>query len=107
MNWIIELNKSVEQFIKDLDDKTQVEVLNTMNLLSEHGLNLKMPFVKHIQGKMYELRVMENKNNYRFFYFAYTGKKFVFIHSILKKTQKTPKKDLDLALKRMNDYLRG
>ncbi|MCH8290343.1 type II toxin-antitoxin system RelE/ParE family toxin [Candidatus Poribacteria bacterium] len=37
--------------------------------------------------------------------FAFTGRKFVLLHAIAKKSQKTPKKDLRLALRRMRDYL--
>jgi phage-related protein len=44
-------------------------------------------------------------DTYRTLYFAARGRRFVMVHGFQKKTQKTPKAELDKALKRMADFL--
>lgn len=65
-----------------------------------------MPYVKFIESKIYELRIKEDSKNYRLFYFSFIDKKFVVVHGIIKKTQKTPREDIDLSIKRMNDFIK-
>lgn len=49
--------------------------------------------------------VEQNTNIYRIFYFAYTGKFVILLHGFQKKTQKTPKKEIEIAEARMQDFL--
>ncbi len=59
-----------------------------------------------VEGRnFWELRTKLGGDIYRTFYFARTGKKFVLVHAIQKKSRKTPKKELEMAEERMNDYL--
>jgi phage-related protein len=58
-----------------------------------------------LADKLYKIRVEQDTNIYRTLYFAYTGKRFILLHGFQKKTQKTPKKELDLAQERMNAFL--
>ena len=55
--------------------------------------------------KLFELRVHGKDGIYRTLYFAAAGQRFVMVHSFHKKTQQTPKQELEKALKRMNDFL--
>lgn len=73
--------------------------------MEEQGIAIGMPYVKPLEEKLYEIRVEQNTNIYRVIYFAWTGKQFIMLHGFQKKTQKTPKKDLKLALERMKDFL--
>lgn len=70
-------------------------------------LELGSPHVKQIKGreKLWELRVQVASDIFRYFYFASAGCKFVILHGIAKKTQKIRSRDLDIAEKRMKDYL--
>jgi phage-related protein len=74
--------------------------------LSILGLEARPPLVKHLEGKLYELRWKASSRQHRIAYFSYTGRKFVLLHGFIKKTQKTEKKDLNLARERMKDYER-
>jgi phage-related protein len=62
-----------------------------------------------MEGKKYsslwELRVEFASNIFRIFYFMYEKNRSVLLHGIQKKTEKTPSKELDVAINRMNDYL--
>jgi phage-related protein len=84
-------------------------MLREIDLLAEFGFSLGMPHIKKMQGTedLWELRIKHSSNNFRIFYFCYSGGKFVLLHGIRKTTGKTPKKALDLAYKRMNLYVKG
>ena len=60
-----------------------------------------MPLARHIDGDLWELRPGAN----RLFYFLYTGQRIIVLHAYRKKTDKAPKKEVDTALRRMNDWL--
>ncbi len=110
MKWQVEFyktynNKSpVKDWISTLNTKTKVKIFRHLELLEEFGLDLKEPYVKYLEDKLYEVRVKDQLGIYRIIYFANTGKKFVLLHGFIKKTQKTPKKELELAKQRMKEY---
>ena len=74
--------------------------------LARLGLEARMPLVRHLEGKLYELRWKTSGRQHRIVYFSFTGKKFVLLHGFIKKQQKTPNKVLRLAKNRMNEHER-
>lgn len=74
-------------------------------LLESHGTTLGAPHVKPLGKKLHELRLNGRDGTYRTLYFAAGGRRFVMLHGFQKKTQKTPKSELEKALKRMADFL--
>lgn len=72
-----------------------------MVALSEYGTRIRKPIVKHIDGNLWELRLLAN----RIFFFYWKDDKFVLVHHYIKKSQKAPKKELDMARKKIKDYL--
>lgn len=75
------------------------------DLLEEKGTAVGMPHVKPMGKKLFELRVHDRAGIYRTLYFAATRQRFVMVHSFQKKSQQTPKQELEKALKRMSDFL--
>lgn len=75
------------------------------DLLESNGTAMGEPHVKPLGKKLYELRVNGRDGTYRTLYFAARGRRFVMVHGFQKKTQKTPKQELEKALKRMTDFL--
>ena len=69
------------------------------------NVQAREPLVKHLEDKLWELREESRTNIYRIIYFFYTGRRIVFLHGFQKKTQKTPKKELELARARYEDFL--
>jgi len=75
-------------------------------LLAEHGpQNVREPYVKHLQGKLYEIRAKGKDGIARVFYFTMTGQRIVLLHGFINKTQKTPKRELAIAVVRMKEIL--
>lgn len=98
--------RPVEEFLSSLDLKTQGRFTWSIKLLREQNVRATEPLVKHIAGKLWELRRTSNGNIYRVMYFFFTGKCIVFVHGFQKKTQKTPQREIEIAEKRMNDFIK-
>ena len=111
MAWTIDFyrdtegNVPVEGFLVSLPEKDRARIAWTINLLEEYGLQLGLPYVKHLRGKLWELRIRAGRSAYRIIYFAYVGQRFILLHGFLKKTQKTPRRELEIAERRMSDFL--
>ncbi len=71
--------------------------------MKETGGNLGTPHTKAMGDGLLELRLKADKQIARVFYCTMIGKRIVMLHSFVKKTQKTPKKELRIAKKRMNE----
>lgn len=96
----------VAEFLKGLDDKTQARFIYSIEQLRVLNVHATEPLVKHLEGKLWELRRASSGNIYRLLYFFFTGRKIVFVHGFQKKTQKTPRREIETAQVRMSDYLR-
>ena len=111
MQWIVNYytdkrgEQPVKEWIKSLDRKLRLKVYRSFELLEEFNLNLKSPYVKPLEDKLYELRIKDPKGIYRIIYFAHTGREFIMLNGFTKKTQKTPKKEIELAKIRMKEVL--
>lgn len=94
-------NSPVEEFIDGLPGSQQSAVARMLLFLEEFGVSLGSNYVKHIEGKIWELRPKPN----RLLYFAYTGRRFIILHAFRKRTRKTYKKDIAIAKRRMAEFL--
>ena len=95
----------VKEWIDTLEMKLQLKIFRAFELLEDFNINLKAPYVKPLEDKLYELRVKDTKGIYRIIYFAYTGQKFIMLNGFVKKSQKTPAKEIELAKTRMKEAL--
>lgn len=92
-------------FYESQTDKVQAKIEWTLNLIK---VSPKVPekFFKHIQGTkgLYEVRVEVGSNIYRIFSFFDKGNLVVLGNGFQKKSQKTPKQEIEKALKIMEEY---
>ncbi|ODS30612.1 MAG: hypothetical protein SCARUB_04272 [Candidatus Scalindua rubra] len=93
-------DKPVEAYIDSLPVEKQANIFRLFDLLEEFGIQLGTPYLKHIEGKIWEMR----PGSERILYFTFTGRKFVLLNGFTKKTRKTPKKEIKIAQKRKKDY---
>lgn len=98
-------NNPVQEFLEGLDTKTQIRFEWSMEQLRVRNVQANEPLVKHIDGKIWELRRASSGNIYRLMYFFFTGQHIVFLHGFQKKTQKTPRKEIIIAQKRLEHFL--
>jgi len=111
MDWQIEYytdkrgEEPVRGFIDAQSIDVQVAITHDIDLLREFALDLRYPYVFKVGNTgIRELRTRHGSDYYRILYFAFTGRKFVFLHAFLKKTRKMPPKELRVAVRRLNDY---
>jgi len=95
-------DRPVERFIESLPKKGQAKVYAAITFLAEKGNELREPFSKSMGSGLFELRV----KNHRLIYCYGEGKNIVLLHAFIKKTRKTPDRELDLALQRLREVQR-
>lgn len=100
----------VLDFLYSLPPKLRAKAFRDIELLKELGSELQKPYVKGIKGKknrgLYELRIKFSNDIARIFYFTYYNNRYVLLHGFIKKTMKTPEKEIEQARKYMEDYKR-
>jgi phage-related protein len=95
LEYIRELQKSHSK-----DSRIKLtKIQDYMKILSIQGTMAGEPFVKHIEGDIWELRPLKN----RFFFVAWHNDSFVVLHQFTKKTKKTPKSEIEKAQREYRD----
>ncbi len=92
-------------FVLGLPDKLQAKTLRDLALLAEYGNDPKGKLTKSLGDGIFEVRSKQSSNIARVLYFFMIGKKIILTNGFLKKTQKTPQSEIDLAKKYREDYL--
>ena len=104
MAWSIEYySERVEKAILKLPAGFLARYLRLTDLMLEFGANLGMPHTKAIGDGLLELRLKSKEGIARVFYCTVIKEKIVVLHVFVKKSQKTPKKDLEIARGRLKE----
>ena len=96
----------IDEFLDGLDKKSRAKVAAHLSLLEEQGPNLKRPYADIVRGKIRELRIHHSSNQYRILYFFQVRDQIVLVHAFAKKTQQLKEKDIELAERRMEEWIR-
>lgn len=94
-----------KEFLLSLDKKMRARMVKIITLLAENGTELRMPYSEHLVDGIFELRAKVGSNISRVMYFFVIGRKIVLTNGFIKKTQKTPKNEIELAKKYRNEFL--
>lgn len=89
----------VEEFINSLDVKMRAKMVGLLELLEEKGNQLREPYSKLIDDGIFELRCKVGNNITRVLYFFYYEGRIILTNGFVKKTQKTPPEEINLAKK--------
>lgn len=104
MKWEINYyNDGLEEAILELPDSLLARYIKLTELMEVHGANLGMPHTETLGKGLFELRLKGKEGIARVFYCTMVGKKIYMLYCFVKKTQKTPNKELKLARKRMQE----
>ncbi len=97
----------VAEFVDKLSPQVKAKFIRSLELLEQYGMLLREPWVKSIHGvsKLRELRFTSFGDIYRFFFFPVAGRKLTLLHGFKKKTQETPRREIQTAEARMKDYI--
>ncbi len=96
----------VEDFLLMLDSKMRAKMIGLLEILEEKGNLLREPYSKYIGDGIFEIRCKVGSNISRVLYFFYYGEKIIMTNGFVKKTQKTPKVQIERAKEFRSDYKR-
>jgi phage-related protein len=105
MPWRVEtLNETVAQEIEALPLDMQARLVRLGERIARIGLErLGQPEVKHLKDKLWEMRLKGRDGIARALYVTVVGQRVVIVRVFIKKTRKTPKAEIDLALQRAKE----
>jgi phage-related protein len=107
MDWSVEYySEAVEQCILQLPPGLLARYLRLTDLMLEFGPNLGMPHTRAMGEGLFELRLKGQEGIARVFYCTIARRRIVMLHAFIKKSQKTPKRELNIATRRQSEVLR-
>ena len=98
-------SEPVKDFLLSVDVKMRARLFRTIDLLAKNGNDLRMPYSQHLTDGIFEIRIKSGSDISRVLYFFVIGKRIVLTNGFVKKTQKTPKNEIELAKKYRNEFL--
>jgi len=100
--------KPIREYLKGLGQNTDkdsrvklAKIHEYVEVLKTYGTIAGEPYVKHIEGDIWELRPIRD----RFFFFSWQDDVFVFLHHYVKKTRKTPPGEIAQAKRNLKDFI--
>jgi phage-related protein len=100
----------IAEYLRDLNARADTskehrvrlkKILEYIEVLARHGTRAGAPYVKHIDGDIWELRPQSD----RIFFFYWKNNTFIMLHHFAKNTQKTPSREIEQAKRNMADFL--
>jgi len=101
---IVYYSQEVQEEIINLPVTLQARFIGLTDRMMEHGPNLGLPHTDAFGGGLFELRLKGAEGIARVFFCLIVKQQIVMLHSFIKKTQKTPDKELKLAKQRMKEF---
>jgi phage-related protein len=105
MTWIVELlDIRVQDELEALPADIRARFRRIVELIQSHGLErMREPHIKHLEGPLWEMRMKGKDGISRAIYVTAKGRPVVVVRVFIKKTQKTPRREIDLALERAKE----
>ena len=97
--------KPVQDFIDGLDVKMRAKVIRVIELLENNGSDMREPESKHLDDGIFELRAKVGSDITRVLYFFMVGRRAILTHGFVKKTDKTPPREIDRAKRYRKDFM--
>jgi phage-related protein len=88
----------IREFLDGLETKMKAKVAREITLLRDNGRELREPHCKYIDKGIFELRIKFSSNISRIFYFFYVDNNIILTNGFIKKTQKTPPREIQKAI---------
>lgn len=103
--WKIEtLNAAVTAEVNALPDDILARLRRVGELIQTYGVErVHEPHVKHLEGRLWEMRLGGRDGITRAIYVTATGRRIVIVRVFVKKTQKTPRREIELARERAKE----
>src|SRR5918994_5074586 len=105
MAWTVEtLNETVDDELAELPSDMRARLVRISEMFESVGLpNVKEPHVRHIRGQLWEIRLKGKAGVARALYVTAKEQRVVIVRAFIKKTEKTPTGEIELALQRAKE----
>jgi phage-related protein len=105
MTWSVEtLNDIVVAELEALPLDMRARFSRIAMLIAAHGLErVREPYVKHLEGPLWEMRMSGRDGISRAIYVTAKGRRVVVVRVFVKKTEKTPRSEIELARRRAEE----
>jgi phage-related protein len=105
MAWTVEtLNQTVDVELAELPADMRARLVRISELVESVGLpNVKEPHVRHVRGQLWEIRLKGKAGIARALYITAKEQRVVIVRAFIKKTEKTPTGEIDLAVQRAKE----
>jgi len=102
LGWTVEtLDGTVDGEVESLPEDMQARLARIAGLIEQNGLErVGEPHVKHIEGRLWEMRLRGRSGVARALYVTAAIQRVVIVRAFVKKTEKTPRREIDLAMAR-------
>jgi phage-related protein len=102
VGWTVEtLNEIVDAEVEALPEDVRARLARVARLIEENDLErVGEPHVKHIEGRLWEMRLKGRSGIARALYVTAVGRRVVIVRVFVKKTEKTPRREIETALSR-------
>lgn len=98
--------RPAEDFILSQDKKMQAKLFMSLELLEIKGPELREPYSKPLGDGIFEVRAKQGSDISRVLYFFVVGRKIILTNGFVKKTQKTPPREIERAKRYRADHQR-
>ena len=108
--WVVKYDERLEEWLETVPADIKAKVLRIVEMLVIFGPhNVREPYIKHVEGqkKLFEIRARGKDGIARVFYCTISEQKIILLHGFIKKSDKTPKREIDIAIKRMQEVING
>jgi len=105
IGWRVEfLDDGVRAALDAMPEDIGAAFLRIADMIENYGLErMREPYVKHLQGPVWEMRMKGRDGIARAAYVTATGRRVVVVHVFPKRTQKTPRREIETALRRAKE----
>ncbi len=104
MKWTVEYySENVQDWVSKMPVGIRAAYAKLTGLLVEFGMDLRLPHSRAMGDGLFELRPKGREGIARIFYCTLVGKRIVVLHGFIKKTEETPRKELEIATRRMKE----
>src|SRR3954465_13043910 len=105
MEWsVVFVDEGIQARLDAMPADIRASFARIVGLIQAYGLErMREPYVKHLEGRLWELRMKGKDGIARAAYVTASGRRVVVVHVFTKKTQKTPRREIRTALRRAKE----
>ena len=104
--WTVQLTAAAAEELRDLAEGQRAHFMRIRALIQSQGIErVRFPHVEHLDGPLWEMRLKGASGIARALYVTRRPQRVVVVRVFVKKTQKTPRREIDIALKRAEEVM--